>query len=791
MPNKAAFSGPIGEICGLARFEREAKLLASLNHPNIAAIHGFEEDNGTHFLVLELVEGDTLAERLKRGAIPVEESLELALQIAEALEAAHEKGVIHRDLKPSNIKVTPDGKVKVLDFGLAKAFAGDGGDTSVSQSPTISIAATQQGVILGTAAYMSPEQARGQDVDKRTDIWAFGCVLLEMLTSRQAFPGSLASDILAAVIRAEPEWAGFPPSVHPGLKSLLERCLEKNLRSRWQDIGDVRADVERVASDPAGAQLSTSITESHVWHKSIPWSVAAVLAAGVVWLLFQSANVPQGNMTAATFEVVLPDGVYLAVETDHPALALSPDGSQLIFVGVREGVRRLYHRELDDPDFKAIEIEGTEGAASPFFSPDGRQLGFFHDRGLKIVSPDSGVPTDVSRTTPISVNRGATWVDAETFIYAPDANGGQLIVQWTADHGLLPSSAWSPMTEVPAPSAWPHALPGGGRLLFTDQNGSSNTDMIGQFSFETGEVTTLVNGGTNPRYSLTGHVLYGRAGSLYAIEYDLETGTAGDEERLIGDGIEMADTGATQFAVAANGTLAYVDGDLTPVEHDLIWVDREGNVVETIYQSGRRLWDPRLSSDDSQIALASVAGANQDVFVYDIARDNLTPWTSHSGEDAMPVWHPGGGLALFTEIGEGTEQGGPALGWMAGINQGTEQLFTERNGFEDLEFPGSWSPDGQMLAFTATSGSGGDDVYILNVETGSANPFVQSTEFRENTPMFSPDGNWIAYVSNQSGVDEVWIAKYPGGNDPAIQPVAPSRSGPRTVTNSSTVKATA
>ena len=551
-----------GDRDRLARFKREAQILASLNHPNIAAIYGIEEADGVRALVLELVEGPTLADRISQGPVPVDEALPIAKQIAEALEAAHEAAVIHRDLKPANIKVREDGTVKVLDFGLAKALD-PRPEADPSQSPTLTAAATQMGVIMGTAAYMSPEQARGKAVDKRTDIWAFGCVLLEMLTGRPAFPGALVSDVLAAVIRAEPDWDGFPTRVHPGLRALLGRCLQKDQRSRWRDIGDVRVELEKIASDAIGAQLSTDATLPRPGQRWVPWAIPTGLAVGVVWLLTQSAGAPPRDTTVATVEIVLPDGVHLAVDTEHPTIALSPDGSQLFFVGVQDGVRRLYRRDLANPEFGAVEIEGTEGAGSPFLSPDGERIAFFSGLRLQTVSPDSGVPTDISLTTPISVNRGGAWIDAQTLIYSGDANGSLRVAQWTPDRGRLALGEWSAIDELPAPSAWPAALPGGRELLFTDQSAGPETGSVGSFSLDTRQVTSLVNGGTNPRYSSTGHVLYGRAGALYAIEYDADTGEAGDE-RLLLDGIEMVDTGAVQFAVTANGTLAYVAGDLTP-----------------------------------------------------------------------------------------------------------------------------------------------------------------------------------------------------------------------------------
>ena len=656
--------------------------------------------------------------------------------------------------------------MKVLDFGLAKALD-PSPDADPSQSPTLTAAATQMGVIMGTAAYMSPEQARGKPVDKRTDIWAFGCVLLEMLSGQQAFPGDLTSEVLAAVIRAEPAWDGFPARTNPNLRIVLERCLEKELRSRWQDIGDVRTDLERIARDPTGAQLPTRTADVSSSHRSVPWVIAAGLAAGVIWLLAQPPSVARDEITAATVEIVLPEGVYLPVESKHATLALSPEGTRLIFAGVRNGVRRLYRRDLDDPDFVVVEIEGTEGADSPFFSPDGSQVAFFAESRLRTVSPDSGVPTDIGRTTPSGVHRGGAWIDDETFVHARSANDPISVLRSTSDHSLLPVDAWTPIDQLPAPSSWPAAV-GERGLLFTDRSGEPGTDSVGLFSFDTLQVTSLVNGGSYPRYSPTGHVLYARSGSLYAIEYDTEGGDTGNERLLI-EGIEMGDAGQAQFAVADNGTLAYVAGDLTVAEHELVWVDRDGNVVDSIRDDEQPFVSPRLSPDESQVAFNRDTGANTDVFVVNLIRGDLTRWTFDPGEDFAPVWHPDGGLALATEIGEGSGEQGPALGWMEGSNDDTELLF-ERPGDGNWEFPVSFSPDGQWLAYSAFGTDGNRDLYLLDFAMRTADPFVVTPSFIESTPMFSPDGVWIAYVSDRPGREDVWIAPSPLGSD--SQPVS-------------------
>jgi hypothetical protein len=366
----------------LARFEREAKLLAALNHPNIAAIYGLEEDKGTHFLVLELVEGDTLADRIGRGAVSVEDALPLALQIAEALEAAHDKGVIHRDLKPANIKVTPEGKVKVLDFGLAKAFSNDGGNASVSQSPTISMAATQQGMILGTAAYMSPEQARGHEVDKRTDIWAFGCVLFEMLTGTQTFPGNDVTDILAAVVRAEPEWGSLPADVNPKLNELIARCLEKNARNRWHDIADVRVDIEAVQAHPDAAGVEQAVVSDS--RRALAWAVAfvfGILLAGVAAWTLAPETVTTSRTARFSFDVPATTNQGL-INTITGFVAISPDGQRIAYMesepgdpasGSYEAVRRIGIRELDESEGRLVA--GTEGAKTCFFLRTGPRWG--------------------------------------------------------------------------------------------------------------------------------------------------------------------------------------------------------------------------------------------------------------------------------------------------------------------------------------------------------------------------------------------------------------------------------
>ncbi len=489
----------------LARFEREAKLLASLNHPNIATIHGLEEDNDTRFLVLELVEGDTLADRLKHGAIPVEESLKLALQIAEGFEAAHEKGVIHRDLKPGNIKVTPDGKVKVLDFGLAKAFAGDGADVNLSQSPTLSMAATQQGVILGTAAYMSPEQASGLEVDKRSDIWAFGVVLFELLAGRGLFTGETAPHILASVLKTDPDWKSLPPNLHPRLRLLLERCLEKESKDRYGDISDARVDVQRVLADPVGVlvQPATEVVQAAPQSK-LPWVAAFALGlalAGIaVWNLKPDA--PDASGPLIRFSQLLPEDQQFT-RTGRPVVAVSPDGSRIVYVANNQ----LYLKAMDT--LEASGIPGTDDdPAAPFFSPNGQWIGFWSgvDRQLKKIAVSGGAPIMLSDAeNPLGV---PSWEADDTIVFGQSegikrvsANGGE-----------------AELLVAGANISTPQMLPDGQTLLFFDHV----ADEIAVQSLNSDERTVLLPG-EYPRYVSTGHIVYGIEDVLSAVPFDVRS----------------------------------------------------------------------------------------------------------------------------------------------------------------------------------------------------------------------------------------------------------------------------
>ena len=711
----------------LGRFEREAKLLASLNHPNIAAIHGFEEDNGTHFLVLELVEGDTLAGQLKRGAIPVEESLKLALQIAEALEAAHERGVIHRDLKPANIKVTSDGKVKVLDFGLAKAVAGDGTGLDISNSPTVSVVETRQGIILGTAAYMSPEQATGQAVNLKTDIWAFGCVLFEILTGQQVWAGRTVTDVIGDIVAREPNWKILPPNLHSRIGFLLERCLEKEGKDRLSGISDARVEIQKALADPSGVLVQPVAEAAQAGPQSrLLWVAGIVLGIIVAGMTVWNLR-PQQPLSITRFSHVLPAGENFT-NTAGPVVAVSPDGSRMVHVANEQ----LYVREMDA--LSSTSIPGTdESPRAPFFSPDGAWIGYWSgaDPQLKKIALSGGAPVTLSGATPLGK---VSWGADDTIVF------GQLggIMRLSGEGGeaelLIPRSGEGNLTS-------PQILPDGRSVVF--QVGGQ----IAVQSLESGERKILFPG-ADPRYVPTGHLVYGLDDVLFAVPFSLDT------LEVVGAPVAMVErirSGPMQYALSDSGTLVFVPG--TGDSGTLVWVDRRGNVEPL----GAPLRDyglfPRLSPDGQRV-LVPLGG---DIWLFDIARQTLTRLT-FEGNAGMPIWTRDGQYATYRSIRQDSQN----IFWIMADGSGTEERLTA----EDFrQNPTSWSRDGQLLAFYQTPGVGGvgdRDIWIMPVDGDREPwPFLQ-TPFNEAAPRFAPDGRRVAYVSDESGRQEVYVQLFPG-----------------------------
>jgi len=739
----------------LARFEREAHLLASLNHPNIAAIHGFEQDSQEClcYLVLEYVPGEIL-----RGPLPVDEALPVARQIIEALEEAHGKGVVHRDLKPANIKITPEGKVKVLDFGLAKALSVEPASSAGANSPTLTVAATGAGVLLGTAAYMSPEQARGKPADKRADVWAFGCVLYELLAGRQAFHGQSLSDTLSAVLRAEPDWSALPPETPEPLGRLLRRCLQKDAGARLHDIADARLEVQDALSSPPPALAPAPPSPLRSLARFLPWALAAVGIAVAVWSL--SRPRPPASPSVTRLAVPLPPGERF-IAGAVPALALSPDGTRLVYALERKQGPQLYLRRLDR--FDAVPIPGTEGASGPFFSPDGEWVGFTAGGKLKKVLLSGGAPVNICDVQDI---RGAAWAPDDTIIFTRAFTGAIGLSRVSAAGGVPQPLTTPDPKQREFGHRWPEVLPGGKAVLFTIWlGGSFDNSRIGVVSLQTGERRILLEGGYSPRYAPAGrpgqgYLVFARAGGLLAAPMDLvRLQTTGQPVPILEPTLMNTRTGAANYSLSSTGVLVYLPGSGQAAELTLAWVDRKGE-ARPLTQT-RRVFDAmRLSPDGRRVATAVVDGGGRNIWVYDLARDTLARLTFDSASaDAAPVWTPDGRLVTFSSARSGAGN----LFWKPADGSGSEQRLTTS---PHTQFPTSWSPDGKWLAFEQFDPVTQSDIWVLPRPDGASaeqkpRQFLK-TSFSERGGRFSPNGRWLAYYSNESGQNQVYVQPFPG-----------------------------
>jgi serine/threonine protein kinase/Tol biopolymer transport system component len=727
----------------MARFQREAKVLASLNHPNIASIYGLEDSGATHALVMELVEGPTLADRIKQGPIPIDEALRIAKQITEALEYAHERGIVHRDLKPANVKVTSDDAVKVLDFGLAKAIEGDAASTDISSSPTITHMATQAGVLLGTAAYMSPEQAKGKAVDRRADIWAFGCVLYEMLTGRMAFSGETVTDTLAAIIKEEPDWSRLPAGTPIRVRVLLQRCLQKDPKQRLRDIGDARISLDEVLSGtpPESSSVTAAPVSASLGRRALIVSLGALLfGAAVASMITWNLKPSPSPRPVSRYVITLPQGQQVAGLESGPGVALSPDGSDLAYVATQGGTQQIYLRPMDSLDSKPIT--GTEGAIDPFFSPDGQWLGFFADGKLKKIPVSGGVAQILADA---QVPYGASWGNRGMIVFTPTLGG---LLQLSEAGG-----AEQPLTHPvngEVGHLWPELLPGSKAVLFVlDPQGAIGVDVIG-----TGERRDLIQGqaGTMPRYALSGHLVYGQAGSLMAVPFDLQrlkvTGTAVP----VVESVLQSTRGFAQFGVSTTGSLVYVPGGTQLSQSKLVWVGRNG-AEQTLGAPARDYDQPRLSPDGRRIAVDLRENGAAQVGLYDLDRDTLARLTFEGSVNQYPVWTPDGRRIVFQ-----SDRPGPSdLFWqMADGSGGSEPLMDSKK----PGIPMSWSSDGQALAVVELLPDSRFQLSVLRMSDRKAQPFLQPGY--EDAPQFSPDGRWLAYVSNESGRKEIYVQPFPG-----------------------------
>jgi serine/threonine protein kinase len=733
----------------VARLEREARALAALNHPHIATIHGVEvgvpdsrDGRGSQYaLVLELVEGDTLEDVIRRGPVPLREALAIARAIADALEAAHEKGIVHRDLKPANVKITPAGVVKVLDFGLAK-----GADDEPKASHLPTIGATRAGVVLGTAAYMSPEQARGKPVDKRTDIWAFGCVLYEMVTGEVAFSGETLSDVIVAVLEREPEWAKLPASTPLAVTQLLRRCFEKDQRRRLRDIGDARLAIEDVLANRDN-EPATAIRPLPRW--TVPAAVASGVAIGAIAMqVLGSRSIPSAKPRQVRFTIQLPSDSYIN-PTQNRQEAISPDGTLIAYVGRRNGQRTMYVRRVDELEGKPIDNLGE--ATGPFFSPDGQWLGFFRagGGGVMKVALSGGAPVLIARPNGA---QGAAWGEDGTVVFINGslfrvpAAGGEIIE--TAKPDTAHGERWFRA---------PQFLPGGKTVLLTvstDESATYDDARIVALNLETGAKKTLIEGGMSARYSASGHIVYARNGSLLAVPFDAGALRVTGPPFEVLRGVFMSiNSGFAEFDIAQDGTLIYSPGEVEGGERVPVWVDRQGN-AEPLPLPPRSYLHPRLSRDERQLAI-EIEGATHDLYSYDFARSTLTRLTL-DGMSHWPLWTPAGDRITFRSF----RTNAFTMWSMPADRSGTEERLTTSAVSESA---GSWSPDGKALAFTQSNPDTGSDVYVLPTEGGRAPIPIANSRFTEGSPKFSPDGKWIAYSSTESGRPEIYTQSWPPG----------------------------
>jgi serine/threonine-protein kinase len=726
----------------MARFEREAKVLASLNHPNIAAIYGLEESGPIRALVMELVEGPTLAERILSAPMPVDETLPIARQVADAVEYAHDKNVIHRDLKPANIKVTAEGTVKVLDFGLAKALSDEVAAEDMSNSPTLSMAATRQGVILGTAAYMSPEQAKGKTVDRRADVWAFGAVLYEMLAGKQAFHGEDVTEILAAVVRADPDWNRLPSKTPPAIRTLLRRCLEKNLKRRLAHIAEARIALEDVASGAAPAEAVSAAPGKN--RERLAWAAAAALT-----LLFAMASWGWWRATRPV-EPSLRPLVHLdvALESDASPGAfggtnaiLSPDGTRLVYAS--QG--RLFARRLDQPN--AVELPGTQGAGAPFFSPDGQWVGFFAQGKLKKISVEGGAAVSLCDA---SSPRGASWGEDGNIIASLSTNGGL---------SRIPSAGGTPAPATELANGelthrWPQVLPGGKAILFTAHTRTTGFDgaTIEVMTLADRRRKTLQRGGSFGRYLPSGHLIYVNNNTLFAVRFDL------DRLEVIGTPVPVLEKvrynplqGAAQFDFSQAGTLLYQSGSLSLLT--VQWMDSAGKTQPLLSKPGVYS-RPHISPDGQRLAMDVTEGSGTDIWIYELQRDTMTRLTFNGANQA--IWSPDGRYLVF--------QDKDGLSWTRSDGAGKPQSLVQSKGGP---FTASFAPDGKRLGYIEAGAGGAYDIFTVSLENdasglrpGKPEPYLQ-TPFDERSAMFSPDGRWIAYVSNESGSYQVFVRAFP------------------------------
>ena len=713
------------------RFQREARVLAVLGHPNVASVHDLDEAGGITFLVMELVEGETLAERLVTGPLPIPEALAVARQVAAALDAVHEKGIVHRDLKPANIKLTPDGVVKVLDFGIAKTtprFA-----SSQPDLPTATVA-TREGLVIGTDAYMSPEQARGQDVDRRTDVWAFGCVLFEMLTGRPAFAKATTADTIAAVIERDVDLSAIPPQAPPALQRLLRRCLQRDIRERLRDMGDARFDLEDLAWDPRVPAGGTS--RRRIAAAAVGLLVLGGLSGALVTRFRSTAS--DTAAPPAHFLLSLPPTTQLGA-LDFPSVAISPDGSRLAYVANRGGQTQVYVRSMNALD--AVPVAGTTNAVAPFFSPDSQWIAFFADGQLKKVALAGGAAITLCEA---KVGLGGSWGRDDTIVFASTTGSGL---------SRVPASGGTPerVTTLDAAQGefshrWPQWLPDGTTVLYTaGTSGSFNDAAIVAHSLTSNRRSILVRGGTSPHYVPTGFLIYAQKGRIMRVPFDADSLAVTGPPVTVLDEVLQSSDGAVQLSVSQSGTLVFVESGSETGQPRLVSVARDG-VSTPLAASPAPYASPRVSPDGRKL-LVTLTSPTPDLWVYDMMAGTSSQLTFEAGAMSA-VWSRDARQVVFSS----TRLGVPNLFTTSIVPGGpVERVIASGN----QQIPGSWAEDGTVV-YAEQFAETGRDILLVSPRSRMPQPIVASRA-DETSPRFSSDGRWLAYVSNETGRNEVYV----------------------------------
>jgi Tol biopolymer transport system component len=730
------------------RFEREARAVSSLNHPHICTLHDVGSLDGTDYLVMEYLEGETLAARLKKGPLPLDQVLKISIEVAGALDKAHRQAIVHRDLKPGNIMLTKSG-AKLLDFGLAKSALPISTGETLTAAVTQTTPVTHQGAVVGTFQYMSPEQVEGKEVDTRSDIFSFGAVLYEMVTGLRAFPGNSQLSVASAILEKDPAPIGtLQPLTPPALDRTIRVCLAKDPDDRWQTIRDLLLELKWIAESGSQVAATEAVGKPGAIGKraSIVGLGALLLGAAIAGLVTWNLK-PSTPQPVTRAVIALPPGQRLAA-LDHPAVALSPDGTRLAYVATQGGTQQIYLRAMDG--LEAKPVPGTERAINPFFSPDGQSLGFFAEGKLKKVPVNGGLAQPLCDAV---LPRGATWGDAGVVAFAPS---GVSILQQVPELGGTPR----PLTHLDKGEAgqrWPDFLPGGKVLLFTTGATVANWGgaKIAAQSLATGEQRQLIQGGAQARYARSGHLVYVQAATLMAVPFDPHgLLVTGNSVPVVEDVLQSSSTGAAQFSLSMTGSLVYVSGTVQAGQRRLVWVTRDGT-EQPVAAPPHAYRGVRLSPDGRRAAVA-IDEQDTQVWLYDLSRGTLTKTTFTGTVGSNPVWTPDSKRIAFSSNKDGQVN----VYWeLADGSGGLERLTAS----DYIHTAMSWSPDGQTLAFIEINPATGYDIWMLRLSDRKAEPFLR-TQYNESVPRFSPDGRWLVYTSDESGRYEIYVQPYPGPN---------------------------